>query len=307
MSKNDTTPHQPIMKDEVVNRLITNRSGTYLDCTLGFGGHSNEILKNISKKGVVIGLDCDPDAYRYSKNRFREHKEQVKIFNSNYTDYRKVLKKLKIDQIDGALLDFGISSYQIDKPGRGFSYRFDAPLDMRFDPNGLVTAYKILNEYSDKKLASVIRNLGEEKKYKKIAQSIVQYSKKGIMNTTYDLKAAIIKSAGNQKNINKVLSRVFQSIRIEVNKEFENIKMILTDIPKIIKVGGKIVIITFHSLEDRIVKKTLFNMNNQYFQSEYGEKKINLDNKKVIKPSRNEILKNKRSRSAKLRSATIIA
>ena len=244
MSKNDITPHRPIMKDEVVSRLITNRSGTYLDCTLGFGGHSYEILKNISKEGVVIGLDCDPDAYKYSKNRFSEHKDQVKIFNSNYIDYRKVLKKLKINQIDGALLDLGISSYQVDNPGRGFSYRFDAPLDMRFDPNKLVTAYKILNEYSDKKLESVIKNLGEERKYKKIAQSIVQYSKKGIMNTTYDLKTSIIKSIGSQENINKVLSRVFQSIRIEVNKEFENIEMILKDIPKIIKVGGKIVLIT---------------------------------------------------------------
>ena len=301
-----TTPHQPIMKDEVVASLIGNRSGTYLDCTLGFGGHSDAILKNIDKKGMLIGLDCDPEAYMYSVDRFKSSKNQVKIFNSNYTNYKKILEHLGVDEIDGALLDLGISSYQIDNPGRGFSYRFDAPLDMRFDTNNSLTASMVLNEYSEYKIADMIKFFGEEKNYKKIAKSIVQYSKKGLMNTTYELKAAILDSPGNRGNINKILSRVFQSIRIEVNKEFESIKTMLRDIPKVIKNGGKLVLITFHSLEDRIVKKMLFDMHNQYFESDYGKKKIMLDSKKVTKPSRDEILKNKRSRSAKLRSATIV-
>jgi len=307
MIKTSITPHQPIMKDEVVASLIVNKSGIYLDCTLGFGGHSDAILKNIDKKGTLIGLDCDQEAYRYSRDRFKDYKDQVKIFNSNYTDYRKILESLNVDQIDGALLDLGISSYQIDNPGRGFSYRFEAPLDMRFDTDKSLTARTVLNEYSEHKIGDMIKFLGEEKNYKKIAKTIVQYSKKGLMNTTYELKTAILESTGDRRNINKVLSRVFQSIRIEVNKEFESIKMMLEDIPKVIKIGGKLVLITFHSLEDRIVKKMLFGMHDQYFESEYGKKKISLDSKKVVKPNRDEILKNKRSRSAKLRSATIIA
>ena len=177
---------------------------------------------------------------------------------------------------------------------------------MRFDTNKPLTASMVLNEYSEYKIADMIKFFGEEKNYKKIAKSIVQYSKKGLMNTTYELKAAILDSPGNRGNINKILSRVFQSIRIEVNKEFESIKTMLRDIPKVIKNGGKLVLITFHSLEDRIVKKMLFDMHNQYFESDYGKKKIMLDSKKVTKPSRDEILKNKRSRSAKLRSATIV-
>ena len=301
-----TTPHQPIMKDEVVASLIGNRSGTYLACTLRFGGPADALLENIDKKGMLIGLDCDPEAYMYSVDRFKSCKSQVKIFNSNYTNYKKILEHLGVDEIDGALLDLGISSYQIDNPGRGFSYRFDAPLDMRFDTNNSLTASMVLNEYSEYKIADMIKFFGEEKNYKKIAKSIVQYSKKGLMNTTYELKAAILDSPGNRGNINKILSRVFQSIRIEVNKEFESIKTMLRDIPKVIKNGGKLVLITFHSLEDRIVKKMLFDMHNQYFESDYGKKKIMLDSKKVTKPSRDEILKNKRSRSAKLRSATIV-
>jgi len=204
MINNSTTPHQPIMTDEVVGSLIVNKSGTYLDCTLGFGGHSNAILNNINKKATLIGLDCDPEAYKYSANRFKGCKNQVKIFNSNYMDYRKVLESLNIEEIDGVLLDLGISSYQIDNPGRGFSYRFEAPLDMRFDPNRLLTAYKVLNEYSEQKIGNMIKFLGEEKKYKKIAQSIVQYSKKGRMNITYELKSPILDFAGDGRNINKV-------------------------------------------------------------------------------------------------------
>ena len=300
-------PHQPIMKDEVVSRLVTDKSGIYLDCTLGFGGHSSEILKTINDNGVVIGLDCDPDAYKYSKKRFEKDRRRIKVFKSNYIDYQKVLNRNKIQEIDGVLLDLGISSFQIDHPGRGFSYRFKAPLDMRFDLQNSQTAYSLLNEYSEKKIAFLIKEFGEEKKYNKIAKSIVRYSKRGAMKTTYDLRDAVNQCLSYRENQNKVLSRVFQAIRIEVNKEFYNIKKMLSEIPKVIKIGGKIVLITFHSLEDRLVKRTLLSMNEKCIKTIYGKKIFRLDSKKVVKPSRNEILKNKRSRSAKLRSGAIVS
>ena len=294
-------PHSAIMKEEVVDALITNKSGTYLDFTVGFGGHAERIIQSIDSSGRLIGLDCDPDAFKYSLKRFKSLKEKVTILNENYTNYDKVLKKLNIDEIDGVLMDLGISSYQVDKSDRGFSYQFDAPLDMRFDINYPKTASDILNSYSQKRISEMIKDNGEEKNYKKIAKSIVQYSKRGEMNTSFDLKKAIIDSNIYAKNINKVFSRVFQAVRIEVNDEFRNVEKVINDVCKRIKVGGRAVFITFHSLEDRLVKRLLFKMNNQYLSTEFGNKKIELIRKKVVKPKRDEILQNRRSRSAKLR------
>jgi len=295
------------MKEEVVNNLITNKSGIYLDCTLGFGGHASRILKEIDNKGLVVGLDCDPDAYKYSLDRFKDKSDNIKIFNKNYTSYNSILDELKINEIDGALLDLGISSYQIDNNGRGFSYRYDAPLDMRFDLEYNKTAYDILNTYSEKKIAFIIKSYGEERNYKNIAQSIVKHSKRNAMKTTYDLKKSIESAIKYKGNINKILSRVFQSIRIEVNNEFENVKAMISELPQRIKVGGKIVFLTFHSLEDRLVKRGTFELDNKIIDTPYGSKRIMLTSKKIVKPSRSEILKNKRSRSAKLRGLKIAA
>ena len=294
-------PHSAIMKEEVVDALITDKAGTYLDFTVGFGGHADHIIKNLDSCGRVIGLDYDPDAFKYSLNRFSSLKEKVTILNENYTNYDKVLNTYNIREIDGVLMDLGISSYQVDRSERGFSYQFDAPLDMRFDVNYSKTALDILNTYSEKNISQMIEYNGEEKNHKKIAKSIVQYSKKGQMKTSFDLKKAIIESNIYAKNINKVFSRVFQAVRIEVNDEFRNIEKVISGVCERIKVGGRAVFITFHSLEDRLVKRLLFKMNNQSLITEFGDKKIELIRKKVIKPKRDEILKNRRSRSAKLR------
>ena len=295
------------MKEEVVDNLITNKSGIYLDCTLGFGGHASRILKEIDDSGLVVGLDCDPDAYKYSLGRFKDDSGNIKIFNKNYTSYGSVLDKLKINEIDGALLDLGISSYQIDNNGRGFSYRYDAPLDMRFDLKYDKTAYDILNTYSEKKIAFIIKSYGEERNYKNIAKSIVKHSKRDSMKTTHDLKKSIEAAIKYKGNINKILSRVFQSIRIEVNHEFENVKTMIDELPQRIKAGGRIVFLTFHSLEDRLVKRGTFELDNKIIDTPYGVKKIMLTSKKIIKPSRSEIIKNRRSRSAKLRGLKIAA
>lgn len=294
------------MKEEVVANLVTNNSGIYLDCTIGFGGHSCEILNKLDNKGRIIGLDCDIDAFKYSKKRFKSSDDRVRVFNSNYIDYEQVLNSLDISEIDGAFLDLGISSYQIDEPRKGFSYRYDGPLDMRFDTNYNVTAFDVLNKYSERDLSFIIKNYGEEKNHNKIAKSIVKNAKRKTMNSTNDLKNAI-KEVSYGPRINKTLSRVFQSIRIEVNNEFQNIKRIIESLPHRIKIGGKLVLITFHSLEDRLVKRTLFGMNGKLIEGENAiNKRIKILNKKVIKPSREEILSNKRSRSAKLRSVAIV-
>ena len=303
--KNTKHPHVAIMKEEVVQNLITDKSGVYLDLTVGFGGHAEYIVRNLSKKGRLIGLDCDPDAFKYSLKRFEHLNRQVKILNDNYANYDKVLNNLKIKEVNGILMDFGVSSYQIDSSKRGFSYQFDAPLDMRFDLNYDKTAFNVLNDYNEKSISNIIKHNGEERNYKKIAKIIVQYSKKGTMNTSFDLKNAIIKASPYRKNINKIFSRVFQAIRIEVNNEFENIENVVQGLSNKIKIGGKAVFLTFHSLEDRIIKRLLFKMNNKYIVTDNGKKRIELTRKKVIKPSREEILKNKRSRSAKLRFITI--
>ena len=295
------------MKEEVVDNLITNKSGTYLDCTLGFGGHASRILKEIDSRGLVVGLDCDPDAYRYSLDRFEDNHSNIKIFNKNYTSYASVLDELGINEIDGALLDLGISSYQIDNNGRGFSYRYDAPLDMRFDLKYNKTAYDILNTYSEQKIAFIIKSYGEERNYKNIARSIVKHSKRDAMKTTYDLKKSIESAISYKGNINKILSRVFQSIRIEVNQEFENVKTMINDLPQRIKVGGRIIFLTFHSLEDRLVKRGTFELDNKSIDTPYGVKKIMLTSRKIINPSRHEVVKNRRSRSAKLRGLKIAA
>ena len=292
------------MKDEIADNLITNKSGIYIDCTLGFGGHTKTIFKNLSKKGLVIGLDCDPDAYSYSKEKFKDN-SRIRVFNTNYTNYSSVLDELKIKEVDGVLMDLGISSYQIDKEGRGFSYRYDSKLDMRFDLNYKKTAHDILNSYSVHRLASIIRDYGEEKNYKNIAKNIVRYSKKNKMNTTYNLKNAIIESTNYKANMSKIFSRVFQAVRIEVNNEFKSIEKMIQSLPYRVKAGGRILWLTFHSLEDRLVKRSTFSLNNQRIQTDYGEKRIMLLSKKIIKPSRPEILKNRRSRSAKLRGLII--
>ena len=308
MEKQLTQPHIPVMKREAVSLLDINPKGIYLDCTVGFAGHSEEIIKNLGDKGKLIGIDYDPYALEYSNQRLSKSGKNFELFHENYFYFPKILDNLKIKSVDGILFDLGISSYQVDSGYRGFSYNIDAPLDMRFDDN-YESARDFINHSSEESISNIIKEYGEEKFHRKIAKSIVEERKVKAIETTHDLKNIIIKTIYGDKK-NKTLSRVFQAIRIHVNNELENLLMCIIKAVEILSPGGRLAIITFHSLEDRLVKNTFkaYSNSDPSILNEIGLKikKSELKNctsitKKPISPSLEEIQKNKRARSAKLR------
>jgi len=302
--------HEPVLLNETVDNLIMNKSGIYIDGTVGFGGHAEAILSKLNNKGKLIGIDLDPYALEYTKNNLSKFpKKSYSLYKGNFSEFPEIISQMGISKVDGLVVDLGISSYQINSGHRGFSYMNDGPLDMRFNNDYGISAKNLLNNMSDLELGHIIRTFSEEKNYKKIAKNIVKYSEQGKMNTTFDLKEAI-KEVVNQRYLNKTLSRVFQAIRIKINNELDNLKFLLNNTIKYVKKGGRIVIITFHSIEDSIVKS--------FFKKSSIEcicppifpicncdikPTLKIINRKVISPSKQEIEKNYRSRSAKLRIA----
>lgn len=246
--------HIPVMLQECMSALGIRKGGIYLDGTLGGGGHSSEILR---KGGTLIALDRDNDAMAESKKRFeKENLSGYTIVKSNFHDAAKVLDELGVKEIDGALLDLGISSHQIDDPERGFSYRFDGKLDMRMDGESGITAYDVVNEYSEDELVKILYEYGEERFAKKIAGAIVRERKKQPIQTTLEL-AELIKASTPEfyHRQGHPAKKTFQAIRIEVNGELYGLSEALEDIAAKIKSGGRFAVLTFHSLEDRIVKQ----------------------------------------------------
>ena len=302
--------HEPVLLKETVDNLVMNRDGIYVDGTVGFAGHASHIISKLSNKGKLIGIDLDPYALKCSKDNLSEFpKKSYSLYRGNFSEFSRILQQIGISKVDGLVVDLGISSYQIDSGHRGFSYMNNGPLDMRFDDNNGISAKELLNNISELDLSNIIKIFGEEKKHKKIAKNIVKYAQEGKMNTTFDLKKSI-KEVINPKYLNKTLSRVFQAIRIKVNNELDNLKILLNNSIKYIEKGGRIAIITFHSLEDSIVKNffkeksvdcicppsfPICNCNTK--------PKLRIINKKVISPSEKEVIENSRSRSAKLRIA----
>lgn len=302
--------HQSVLLNETIDNLVMNKDGIYIDGTVGFAGHAKKILSKLSNKGKLIGIDLDPYALKCSKNNLSKFpKKSYSLYKGNFSEFPKILNQIGISEVDGLVVDLGISSYQIDSGHRGFSYMNDGILDMRFNNEIGISAKDLLNNISDLELGQIIKEYGEEKKYKKIAKNIVKYSKAGKMNSTFDLKEAISDMVG-QRYLNKTLSRVFQAIRIAVNDEIKNLHTLLINCLTYVKSGGRIAIITFHSLEDILVKK---------FFKKYSldcvcppsfpicncnqKAELKIINRKVIKPSNQEIKINSRSRSAKLRIA----
>ncbi len=247
--------HIPIMLNEVLEGLDIKPDGTYVDGTLGGAGHSSEIVKRLSDKGRLIGIDQDMDAIKASGERLKEYKN-VKIIHSNYVNMKNVLMDEGIDGVDGILLDLGVSSYQFDNKERGFSYREDAPLDMRMDREVPYTAQDIVNDYSQDELRRIISDYGEEKFAGRIAANIVNKRETKRIETTFELNDIIkdaIPAAARRKGGNPC-KKTYQALRIELNKELMVLEDSLEDMIEMLKPNGRLCIITFHSLEDRIVK-----------------------------------------------------
>jgi 16S rRNA (cytosine1402-N4)-methyltransferase len=300
--------HVPVMLKESLDLLITDQSGVYFDATLGFGGHSSEILKRLNSEGRLVAADVDTDAFSFSQNKFAE-KSGVSLYNFNYSFIDVIAKIESIQYFDGILADLGVSSFQLDNPESGFTYRNDAALDLRMDKTKKITAADVLNTFNEEDIANIIYEFGEEKNSRKIARSILEKRSIKKIETTGQL-VAIINDLVPEIFRRKTLSRVFQALRIYVNDELGNLKLFLENSLKVLKTGGRIVVITYHSLEDRIVKdffknETIVNLSPK--EDPLGliklESRLKLINKKPIVPTENEIRDNYRARSAKLRVA----
>ena len=302
--------HKSVLLEETVNGLNIKPDGIYVDGTLGGGGHAYEVCKQLNDKGRFIGIDQDEAAIEAASARLSDFGERVTIVRSNYCDMKLRLQELGIDKVDGIVLDLGVSSYQLDTAERGFSYRVDAPLDMRMDRRQTMTAKDIVNDYSEMDLFRIIRDYGEDKFAKNIAKHIVMEREKGPIETTGQL-IEIIKRAipmKFQKTAGHPAKRTFQAIRIELNRELEVLKNTLDDMIDLLNKDGRICIITFHSLEDRIVK-SIFKKNEDpcTCPSHFpvcvcgNESKGKVVTRKPILPSEEELEANSRSKSAKLR------
>lgn len=302
--------HVPVLFHEVIEHLKIDPSGIYVDATFGGGGHSAKILEKLDS-GILIGIDQDLDAIENAKIKFKDH-QNLFLVHGNFEQLEEHLQMLKIDRIDGIIADLGVSSYQLDTAHRGFSYHQDSALDMRMNQNRDFCAYDVVNNYSAAELTRILRDYGEERWAKRIADFIVEFRKQKPLETTFELvdviKAAIPKEV--RRDGSHPAKRTFQAIRIEVNAELDRIETFIKTAVKYLKVGGRIEIITFHSLEDRIVK-TVFKQMLQRCTCPPGlpicvcgnQGVIKLVNNKPITATQEELDDNNRSRSAKLRIA----
>lgn len=302
--------HISVLLDETIDGLNINPDGIYVDGTLGGGGHSYHICKKLSPKGRLIGIDQDGEALQAAKERLEEFKDRVTLVRSNYCEIETILKDLNVPKVDGIVLDLGVSSYQLDNLERGFSYKSDAPLDMRMDQRQVITAADVVNTYSENELFRIIRDYGEDKFAKNIAKHIVMARSDKEIETTGEL-SQIIKRAIPMKIQAKgghPAKKTFQAIRIEVNKELTVLKESLDTMIQHLNPNGRMCVITFHSLEDRIVK-TKFRENENPCTCPPSfpvcvcgnESRGKVITRKPIIPTEEEIEVNKRAKSSKLR------
>ena len=302
--------HVSVLLDETIEGLNINPDGIYFDGTLGGGGHSYEILKRLSGKGVLIGVDQDGDAIEAAGERLKEFDGQFQLVRSNYSEIETILSDLKISKVDGIVLDLGVSSYQIDNLERGFSYKEDAPLDMRMDQRQLLNAADVVNGYTEEQLIAMLRDYGEERFAKRIAQAIVEARYKKPIATTQELSDIVKEAVPTKYSVKKghPAKKTFQAIRIEVNNELNILRQTLDKMIEHLNPGGRICVITFHSLEDRIVKLNFRNNENpctcppDFPVCVCGTKsKGKVITRKPIVPTDEEIESNKRAKSSKLR------
>ena len=300
--------HTPVLLDESLDYLITDKAGVYFEGTLGFGGHTEEILSRLNDNAVLVSTDVDRTAFDHCKKLF-DDESRIRLYNFNYSLVDVIAKIESVEFFDGVFVDLGVSSFQIDNASAGFTYSADAPLDMRMDKNLKLTAYDVINDFNEDKIAKIIYEYGEERNSRKIARQIVSVRRIKKIETTGELKKLILEITSERYQV-KTLSRVFQAIRIHVNNELEFLKQFLNNSLKVLKNGGRLVLISYHSLEDRIVK--------EFFKYEQlscvcpkelpvciceKEPRLKIITKKPILPSETEVGLNRRARSAKLRVA----
>jgi 16S rRNA (cytosine1402-N4)-methyltransferase len=304
--------HEPVLLAEVLQYLNCKSGSIVVDCTLGGAGHAEAILDAVGAKGFLIGIDLDDAAIKAAKKRLARFSQQTKFFKANFKDLDKILSSLGLAAVDGFLFDLGVSSAQLDRPERGFSYQFDAPLDMRMDTEQKLTAREIVNSYSEQDLSRIIRVYGEEKWASRIASFIVKARKRKSIETTFDLVRIIkeaIPAAARRKGGHPA-RRTFQAIRIEVNQELRVLEPSFRSAVRWLKSGGRIVIISYHSLEDRIAKEVLVDLATgcicppEIAICQCGRRPVlKLLTRKVVRPSKQEVSQNPRAESARLRAA----
>ncbi len=299
--------HVPVLVREAIEYLVADRRGVYVDATLGGGGHTRAILDALDAGGRVIGIDMDPDAIAAARIKLGDDQRWVPV-QARFSHIKEVVKEAGYKEIAGVLADFGVSSYQIDHPERGFSYMADGPLDMRMNPNAGAPASELLQKLDEAELASIFHRYGEERMARKIARAIVTKRKSRPIQRTREL-AEIVESVVSGKHAVKSLARIFQALRIAVNEELQEIETFLNAAFQVLKPGGRLVVISYHSLEDRLVKRFFREKARgcicppEVLKCTCGHQpEVQILTKKVVRASENEIQNNPRARSAKLRA-----
>lgn len=299
--------HIPVLYEETLDNLVTNTDGVYVDGTLGGGGHSEGIVKRLSEKGVLISIDQDQNAIDFAGKRLEKYGDRVKIFKSNFQEMDSVVYMAGYDKVDGIMMDIGVSSKQLDDPERGFSYKYNTRLDMRMDKSMPISAYEVINNYEEEEISRIIYEYGEERYARKIAKYIVHNREEKAIETTGDL-VAVIKKAIKGHPKKHPAKKTFQAIRIEVNKELDVLKNVIDKAVNLLKPGGRLAIITFHSLEDRIVKQKFKELSTDCLCPSHllvcqcnHKATVKRVTRKPIIPNTDELEFNNRAHSSKLR------
>ncbi len=305
MKKN---PHLSVLLQEVLDAFSPLSLHSFVDGTLGAGGHAEALLNHHPELHCYIGIDQDPEALQLAKERLTSWEEKVKFIHGNFTQIDTLLKKCHVNQVEGILLDIGVSSMQFDQPEKGFSFSYDGPLDMRMNPEQELTAEEVVNTWSEEDLARVFRDYGEEKQWRRAARAIVQKRTLEPIQTTKQLVDALDGVIHKKKPHIHPVTQVFQALRICVNRELDVLREVIPKAISLLKPGGRLAIISFHSLEDRIVKNAFrYAADDKEQTSGVGglfldkTPEVNLITRKALKPSSEEMAQNPRSRSAKLR------
>lgn len=282
--------HRPVLLEESINMLITDKKGIYIDATTGTGGHSSMILSNLHKDGLLLSIDRDDRALGIASQKIKDNRQT--LIKSNFSGLDQTLRNLNIEQVDGILFDLGLSMLQLKDYQRGFSFDSPQRLDMRMDTEQSLSAYEVVNNYSENQLAEIIKSFGEENHHKKIARSIVSERKKKPISTCKELASIVAKTIGYRAKIHPA-TKTFQALRIYINDEINELKTGLSKAINILKKGGRICVISYHSLEDRQVKLL--------FKENHKKGILKIITKKPLIPSQQEVCQNRASRSAKLR------